>query len=376
MRHEGHTESVSLDRRGGKRGFLGHLSAAHGLQHLSPRRLFMLQLKSIGVLMGGLSAEREISLQSGEAVCEALRSRGYDPVKVFVDRDIDLLLRHMNVDLVFNALHGRYGEDGCIQGLLEILGIPYTGSSVLASSLSMHKVKAKEIFRLHNLPTPPYYVLDRKRFVNLEEVHAAFGFPVVVKPAGECSSVGVSLAQDLEQLEIACEDAFQFDDSVLVERYIMGKEVHVGILGRRALGAIEIASHNEIFDYQAKYVPGHADHFLPARLSPERYRGVLTQALRAHQALGCSGATRVNMIVSDLGNEYILEVNTLPGLTPNSLLPKIAAHAGIAFGDLVEAILADARLRATGNQEDRNRRIRQITFSGDERRSIAGIVPH
>ena len=336
----------------------------------------MLRMKKIGVLMGGLSAEREISLQSGEYVYETLVKRGYDATRIFVDRDIDMVLRQTKVDIVFNALHGRYGEDGCIQGLLEIMGIPYTGSGVLASSLSMHKVKAKELFRLHNLPTPPYYVLDRDRYVNLEEVHGAFGFPVIVKPAGEGSSVGVSLSRDMDELETACEEAFQFDDAVLVERFIPGREVHVGVLGDEALGGIEITSHNDIFDYQAKYYPGHADYHLPPRLSPERYRGAMTQALRAHQALGCAGATRVNMIVSDLGNEYILEVNTLPGLLPRSLLPRIANHNGMAFGDLVENILLDAGLRAGGTLEKADRRIRQVAYVGPERRAGAQLGPH
>ena len=170
------------------------------------------RVKKIGVLMGGLSAEREVSLLSGEAVHEALRRRGYDAVRIDVDRDIDRQLRQIEVDRVFNALHGRYGEDGCIQGLLEMRGIPYTGSGVLASALSMDKVKAKEMFRVHNLPTPPYYVLDRQAFLSLDRVHGAFGFPVVVKPVAEGSSFGVSLAGDLDELEHACERAFQFDD--------------------------------------------------------------------------------------------------------------------------------------------------------------------
>lgn len=336
----------------------------------------MLNLKKIGVLMGGLSAERSISIQSGENVCQALTKQGYNVTRIFMDRDIDLLLRQTKVDVVFNALHGRYGEDGCIQGLLEILGIPYTGSGVLASSLAMHKIKAKELFRLHNLPTPPYYVLTRDSYVKLEEIHGAFGFPVVVKPASEGSSVGVSLVENLDQLEDACEEAFRFDNALLIERYIPGKEVHVGIVNDKALGAIEINSHNQIFDYQAKYTPGHADYHLPARLSPERYRGVLTQALRAHQALGCAGATRVNMIVSDIGNEYILEVNTLPGLTPQSLLPKIAAHAGINFNELVETILAECQLSNMDSDEEKERRIRRKDFFGPERRSTPATNSH
>jgi D-alanine-D-alanine ligase len=336
----------------------------------------MLHLKNVGILMGGLSAEREISLESGAAVHDALVERGYSVVPIYVDRDIDLLLRQMKVDVVFNALHGRYGEDGCIQGLLEMLGIPYTGSGVLASALAMHKVKAKEMLRLHNLPTPPYYVLDRHRFVSLEEVHGSFGFPVIVKPAGEGSSVGVGIAETMDELETACEDAFQFDDAVLVERYIAGKEVHVGILSDQALGAVEIEHGGRFFDYQAKYTPGHAVFHLPPRLSSERYRGILTQAERAHRALGCAGVTRVNMIVSDLGNEYILEVNTLPGLTHQSLLPRIASHAGLEFGALVEAILADASLRARGAEDKGDRRIRQVEFSGMERRTTAGSTTH
>ena len=333
----------------------------------------MLRLKKVGVLMGGLSAEREISIRSGEAVFSALKERGYQVKRLFVDRDIDMVLRQSEVDLVFNALHGRYGEDGCIQGMLELMGIPYTGSGVLASSLSMHKVKAKELFRLHNLPTPPYYVLDREAFVDLEEAHGAFGFPVIVKPSGEGSSVGISVARNLDELEAACEEAFKFDEDLLVERYITGRNVQVGVLANRPLGAVEVETDRAFFDYQSKYSEGHAQFHLPPRISQERLRGALTQALRAHQALGCTGATRVNMIISDLGNEYLLEVNTLPGLTPQSLLPRIAEKAGMAFGDLVEAIMLDAGLRAGGTVQVGERRIHQLPFPGPNRRAGVAI---
>ncbi|MFH1131739.1 MAG: D-alanine--D-alanine ligase [Pseudomonadota bacterium] len=306
----------------------------------------------MGVLMGGLSAERDISLESGQAVYDALRKRDYNVVRLYADENLDQTLRQEPVDVVFNALHGRYGEDGCVQGLLEIRGIPYTGSGVMSSALAMNKIKAKELFRLHNLPTPSYYTITSSEFHKLEEKHDSFGFPVVVKPAGEGSSIGVSLASDFEQLHKACGVAFRLDEVVLVERHIRGEEVHVGILNGRALGAIGIIPHNDFFDYEAKYTAGHAHYHLPARLSPERYRGVLTQAVRAHQALGCVGATRVDMIVSDLGNEYILEVNTLPGLTSRSLLPRLAKHAGISFEDLVEEILAGAQLRARNTSEE------------------------
>lgn len=325
-----------------------------------------MRTKRIGVLCGGLSAEREVSLRTGEAICATLVERGFDAVRIFVDRDLDLVLRQTRIDVAFLALHGRYGEDGCVQGLLELLGIPYTGSSVLASALAMNKVKAKELFRLHNLPTPPYYVL---RHEAIADAHGAFGFPAVVKPASEGSSVGVSLVRDVSELEAACEEAFRFDDEVLVERYIEGKEISVAVLGDRALGAIEIVPGQPFYDYGAKYTAGKSEYHMPARLSPERYRGVMTQALAAHRALGCSGATRVDMIVSDRGNEYVLEVNTIPGMTATSLLPKIAHHAGLDFGVLLEEMLGSAQLHAQA-QGFRERRLAQLPFTGPERRLV------
>lgn len=326
----------------------------------------------IGVLMGGLSSERAVSLKTGEAIVSALVDQGYDAQPIFVDRDIDLVLRQTQIDVAFIALHGRYGEDGCIQGLLETLGIPYTGSDVLASALAMHKVKAKEIFRLHNLPTPPYYVMHRESNIDIVAVHGDFGFPAVVKPVGEGSSVGVEIVTDHEQLVAACERAFCFDNALLIERYVGGQEISVAILGDRALGAVEIdlGAEDGFYDYSAKYKSANTSYHIPPRVSPERYRGVLTQALRAHRALGCSGASRVDLIVSDTGNEYILEVNTLPGMTPSSLLPKIADSAGLSFGELVEAILQGARLSASARGHG-ERRINQRSFSGEDRRATS-----
>jgi D-alanine-D-alanine ligase len=335
--------------------------------------------RKIGVLLGGLSAERDISLRSGEAILGALQERGYDACPIFVDRDVDLLLRQSRIDVAFLALHGRYGEDGCIQGLLELMGIPYTGSGVLASGLAMNKAKAKEIFRWHNLPTAPGYVIDAagNRFGaegldaggagEVSAIHGSFGFPVIVKPAGEGSSLGVELARDEMELESAVEEALRFDDEVLVERFIDGKEISVGVLDGKPLGAVEILSRRGLYDFQSKMKPARSDYFLPARLSPERYRSVLRLGTLAHEALGCDGATRVDLIVSDRGNEVILEVNTLPGLTPTSLLPKIAGGVGLSFGDLVEEILAGARLRAHGHR--RERRALGTIFEGPERRA-------
>ncbi len=324
--------------------------------------------RKVGVLMGGLSSERQVSLATGEAVASALADLGHDVMRIYVDRDVDLVLRQSRIEAAFLALHGRYGEDGCIQGLLEMLGIPYTGSDVLASALAMNKVKAKEIFRLHNLPTPAYYVLDINDAEDVAAAHGDFGFPAVIKPVGEGSSVGVELVRDAAELQAAAERSFCFDDRLLVERYIEGKEVSVAVLGDRAIGAVEIApKQSRFYDYTAKYNAGASEYHIPPRVSPERYRGLLTHGLRAHRALGCSGATRVDMIVATNGNEYLLEVNTVPGLTPTSLLPKIAGSVGISFGELCEGILGGARLHAAGRGHG-DRRIAQRGYAGDDRR--------
>jgi len=333
--------------------------------------------RKIGVLLGGLSAEREISQRSGEAILRALTDRGYDATAIFVDRDVDLILRQKQIDVAFLALAGRYGEDGCIQGLLELLGIPYTGSGVLASALAMNKAKAKEIFRLHNLPTAPGYLFDgtAERLGGeaagqgsaVVTEHGSFGFPVIVKPAGEGSSLGVSLARDELELEGAVEEALRFDDQVLVERFIEGKEISVGVLDGQALGAVEIVPRRPFHDFRSKSTAGRPDYYLPARLSPERYRSALRMAVMAHEALGCEGATRVDLIVSERGNEVVLEVNTLPAMAPTSLLPKIAHAAGMSFDDLVEEMLRGARLRAHGHRRDR-RGVR-LGFEGPERRA-------
>ncbi len=331
-----------------------------------------MQSRRIGVLLGGLSSERDVSLKTGEAVLAALRERGHDAIPIYVDRDVDVALRQERIDVAFICLHGRWGEDGCIQGLLETLGIPYTGSDVLASALAMHKGKAKELFRLHNLPTPAYYTMTAADAGDVLGVHGDFGFPCVVKPIREGSSVGIAICKTAEELVPAVERALCFDDEILVERFIAGKEISVAILEDRALGAVEIAPRSGFYDYSNKYTKGATDYFVPPRLSPERYRGVLAQALRAHLALACRGATRVDMIVSDSGNEFILEVNTVPGLTPTSLLPKIADTAGISFGELCEMMLAGASLATRRGRGER--RILQRAFVGDDRREA--VVEH
>jgi D-alanine-D-alanine ligase len=302
--------------------------------------------------MGGMSAEREVSLKTGEGVAAALATRGHDVVRIAFGpgtQSIDELLRASDIDVAFLALHGRGGEDGCIQGLLELMGIPYTGSSVLSSALAMDKLKAKEMFRFHNIPTPPYYVATRDDLMDpdaLEELHASFGFPVIVKPRGEGSSVGLAKAHDIKELRTAIESALEHDTSALVERFVRATEVHVGLLDGRVLGAIEVVPKSGLYDYRAKYTPGMTEYICPPRVPATRVRGVMNLAEGAARALGCSGACRVDLLVTEGENEYVLEVNTLPGMTPTSLLPKIALSAGIDYPSLCEAILDGARLHA------------------------------
>jgi D-alanine-D-alanine ligase len=326
-----------------------------GRNRVIPLPMEAMKKSRIGVVMGGSSAEREVSLASGEAVAKAFEAAGRDVVRIELSnaREAFGQLERAHMDVAFLALHGRLGEDGCIQGMLELLGVPYTGSGVMASALAMDKLKSKELFRLHNLPTPPYYVFGPNHaLADLEELHGSFGFPVVVKPRSEGSSIGLTKACDANQLARGIEQALAYDDSVLIERFIAGREVAVGVLDGRALGAIEIRPKSGLYDYAAKYTPGMTEYFMPARLPATLYRGVLNLAERAAQALDTSSAVRVDLIVTEGQNEYVLEVNTLPGMTPTSLLPKIAAAAGYGFGELCEAIAARARLHATRSRSE------------------------
>ena len=327
--------------------------------------------RRVGVLMGGSSGEREISLKTGEGVARALEARGHEVARVVFGKDpIDLTLRAAEIDVAFLALHGRGGEDGCLQGMLELMGIEYTGSSVLGSALAMDKLKAKEMFRLHNIPTPPYYVASEQELLGdeeLAELHGSFGFPVIVKPRNEGSSIGLAKAGDLRELRAGIESALEHDRWALVERYIKATEVHVGILDGRVLGCIEVAPKSGIYDYNAKYTAGATDYIIPPRIASTRARGVMNLAERAVRALGCTGAVRVDLLVTEGENEYVLEVNTLPGMTPTSLLPKIAEHAGIDYGSLCELILEGATLHANLHSkpasEKRTTRASGVAFS-------------
>lgn len=313
--------------------------------------------RRVGVLTGGDSIEEGGSSRSGRAIAEALLAAGHPVLPIRLGSGADSLkaLSVAGIDVAFLALQGRLGEDGCIQGLLEWLEIPYTGASLLASALAMDKLKAKELFRLHNVPTPPYYLVKgRPRHLELEETHGAFGFPVVVKPRRAGSGVGLGRAGSLAELAQAVDLALNYDDSVLVERHIRGCEVHVGILQGRVLGAIEVARSQLTLD-PTHVGAGIPQYFMPARLGVQRYSGVLNLAERAADALGADGAVGVHLVVSEGQNEYVLEVDTQPGMDPTSRFPQIAAASGYGFTDLCETILARARLHAlkkTGDSAD------------------------
>jgi len=299
--------------------------------------------KRIGVLMGGLSAEREVSLNSGAAVHQALLAQGYDAVAIDVGRDLAAVLEREGVQAAFIALHGRYGEDGCIQGLLELMQIPYTGSGVLASALAMHKLFSKQTFTASGILTAPFRHFRRGEPVRLPDL--PFGLPLVVKPVQEGSSVGISIVREEKQLAPALELAFRHDNEILVEQYIKGQEVQVGILEDRPIGAIEIVPKGEFYDYEAKYTDGMAEHIFPARLEKALYEKALHTGLAAHRSLGCSGYSRVDLLVTQRQECYVLEVNTLPGMTALSLLPEIAAKgAGLSFEALVARIIESAAL--------------------------------
>jgi len=236
-------------------------------------------------------------------------------------------------------------------------------------------VRAKELFRLYNLPTPPGYDLDDRALADLDSVHGTFGYPCVVKPVQGGSSVGVALVRNLDELEVACEVALRFDDRVLVERYIDGIEMTVGILNGETIGALEVVPPGGIYDFRAKYSPGVCESYSPPRLSPARYKGVLTQALRAHQALGCSGLSLVDMVLSDSGNEFILEVNTQPALTRTSPMATLARAEGFELVDLLEAMLDQIGLHSS-DRVSGDRRMRQMRFDGAERRAASMAKPH
>ena len=286
--------------------------------------------ESVALLMGGWSREREVSLSSGAEIARALEAADYEVRPIDVRRDLDDLLGRLDPrpDVVFNALHGRYGEDGCIQGVLECLGLRYTHSGVLASALAMDKPMAKRLFEAAGIPCPPHRIVARGELPCADVMPP----PYVVKPLNEGSSIGVRIVTDAPPRN------WEFGDRIMVEKYIPGRELTVGVMGGRALGVTEIRPRDGFYDYGAKYTEGKAEHLLPAPVGETIREAAMDYAIRAHRALGCRGVTRADFRYDDAsepGGLYLLEVNTQPGMTPLSLVPEAAAHAGISFGELV-----------------------------------------
>jgi len=303
--------------------------------------------KRVGVLLGGRSSERDVSLRTGAAVAGALRDAGHDVVEIDVGTDVARRLAEGKVEVAFIALHGRYGEDGCVQGLLESLAIPYTGSGVLASALAMDKVAAKRMLEAAGIPTPRWRVFDTAEQALAAEGSPGLELPVVVKPSREGSSVGVHVCKSWEAYREAVREASTHAGQLLVEAFVAGREVQGAVLDGEALGVIEVVPGREFYDFQAKYGANSGTKYLfPAPLPEQQYARVNEVCLAAHRALGCSGATRSDVILTPEGEVSLLEVNTLPGMTATSLLPKIAAGRGISFTALCERLLAGASLKA------------------------------
>lgn len=306
--------------------------------------------EKIAVLMGGRSLEREVSLKSGERVCQALEERGYRVLPLDVTSDLVTTLRSERPDAVYIALHGKYGEDGTVQELLEFLGIPYTGPGVVASALAWDKSLSKRLFVAEGIPTPPWVTFTVDAFKEagaataLDLVpDAVGGFPVAVKPAEQGSALGLSRVEDAAALPEALLSALSYADSAIVEKWIDGTELAVSVLegpeGLRVLPPVEMVPKSGLFDFNAMYTAGETDYYVPARLEPATLRVVEELAARVHDLLGCRQLSRVDMVVAPDGTPYVLEVNTSPGMTETSLLPMAADAVDIGFQELVEHLI-------------------------------------
>jgi D-alanine-D-alanine ligase len=309
-----------------------------------------LKKKKIGVLMGGLSREREISLKTGKAIQKALTEKGYTICPIDVGLDIAETLLKKKIEFAFLALHGRFGEDGTIQGMLEWMRIPYTGSGVLASALALHKIMAKKIFICEKIPTPPFEVIRLEEIEKGFKETISFPLPYVAKPAQEGSTIGVSIVRREEESIPALKEAGKYDEEILVEEFMKGKEITVGILEDIPLPIIEIAPKSGFYNYHSKYTKGETQYILPAQISREKYLYAQEISLKAFRSLGCSGFARVDLMTDEDGNPFVIDVNTMPGMTETSLFPKAASYAGIAFEDLVERILLGASLKIEGGK--------------------------
>ncbi len=305
-------------------------------------------MKRVAVLMGGPSAEREVSLVSGRECAKGLREAGYDVYTIDVGHDVKALVAALEPrpDVIFNALHGRFGEDGCVQGVLEFLSIPYTHSGLLASALAMDKPMAKRLFAAAGIRCPDGVVTDIRGVERGDPLPR----PYVVKPANEGSSVGVRIVRAGDNQPVRAAD-WRFDPRVVVERFIAGRELTVAVMGDRSLAVTELRSHTAFYDYEAKYTEGRTDHLIPAPVPKDIYDEALRMAGLAHEALGCRGVSRADFRYDDTGGGgaeqlYLLEINTQPGMTPLSLVPEQAKYRGISFPDLVAWMVENARCDA------------------------------
>jgi D-alanine-D-alanine ligase len=308
------------------------------------------------VLMGGYSAERDVSLRSGAAVLNALRNIGYEAEALDLKGNSVQKIEDFNPDLVFIALHGKDGEDGTVQGLLEIMGIRYTGTGVAGSAIGINKVLTKKILMYEQIPTAEFSILKKNKLDSqaqaIDSLIENIGLPMVVKAATQGSSIGTYIVREANKVLTAIETAFEYDDEVLVERFIDGVEVTSTIIGNdypQALPLIEITSANEFYDFESKYTPGMCNHIIPARIEKSVEEKITALSLRVYKALNCKGYARVDFIIDQGSNPLVLEINTIPGMTEMSLVPDAARAAGISFEELVEKIVRLGLERAVRN---------------------------
>ncbi|MDR2811883.1 MAG: D-alanine--D-alanine ligase [Endomicrobium sp.] len=299
--------------------------------------LTRLKNKKIGVLYGGLSSEREISIKSGKAVLNALKRLKFKAVGIDATRDVAEKIKKANIDIAYVILHGPMGEDGTIQGMLEIMGIPYTCSGVVASALSMDKDISKKLFRCNEIPTPDWTVI--KQFEPFSEIKK---YPVVVKPVSQGSALGLAIVKNASQFAVAAKEAFKYDNEIMVENFVSGKEITVGVLNGRALPVIEIVPKGEFYDFKSKYQKGGSRHIIPARISSSAYSNAQSYAEKIFKNFKCKTLCRVDMMVDNRDKIWVLENNTIPGMTAMSLLPDASKAIGYDFNNLVLKIVESA----------------------------------
>jgi D-alanine-D-alanine ligase len=305
--------------------------------------------KHVAVLMGGFSEEREVSLMSGKGVVEHLVKLGYKVTPIDMGRDIARALSEVRPDVVFNALHGQYGEDGCVQGMLEILGIPYTHSGVLASAIALDKIHSQDLFMANGILCPKRKIISKNDYLQSDPMPR----PYVIKPINLGSSIGIILVFEGDEFEFNGYD-FPHGNKVIIEEYIPGREIQVAVFGERARGPLEIELlKRRFYDYDSKYTEGFARHILPAKIDPKAAKEVLAIALKVHKLIDCKGATRVEFRYNDQGDGrfYLLEINTHPGFTPLSIVPEILESAGISFTKLVGMLVEEAEYESVIKKE-------------------------